>query len=113
MARPVRLVSLALAGLFALAPATASAGDFGGLIGDPGYRFGGSYRVPYSSDGAADIGPIVSLGLVGLTLGTILGGTPARADDAHAARCSARYRSYDPATDTWTGRDGRARPCRL
>ena len=33
--------------------------------------------------------------------------------DAHVARCLARYRSYDPHSDTYIGYDGYERRCRL
>ncbi|WP_269929844.1 BA14K family protein [Aminobacter sp. HY435] len=33
--------------------------------------------------------------------------------DANVQRCFARYRSYDPRTDTYVGYDGRLRYCRL
>ncbi|MCP3400605.1 BA14K family protein [Bradyrhizobium sp. CCGB20] len=36
----------------------------------------------------------------------------ARADGAVSRACSERYRSYDPATSTYIGRDGRRRLCR-
>lgn len=38
---------------------------------------------------------------------------PADPYDAHVQRCLARYRSYDPRTDTYVGFDGRLRYCRL
>ena len=33
--------------------------------------------------------------------------------DAHVRRCAARYRSYDPRTDTFIARPGVRRKCRL
>jgi hypothetical protein len=33
--------------------------------------------------------------------------------DSHVARCLARYRSYDPRSDTYLGYDGYERRCRL
>jgi BA14K-like protein len=33
--------------------------------------------------------------------------------DAHVSRCLARYRSYDPHSDTYIGYDGYERRCRL
>lgn len=33
--------------------------------------------------------------------------------DAHVQRCFARYRSYNPYTDTYVGYDGYERRCRL
>lgn len=33
--------------------------------------------------------------------------------DSHVQRCLARYRSYDPRTDTYVGYDGRLRYCQL
>lgn len=38
---------------------------------------------------------------------------PADPYDSHVQRCFARYRSYDPRTDTYVGYDGRLRYCRL
>lgn len=60
--------------------------------------------------------------LFGLAAGALLGGTLAptlgarsagRDVTAHVQRCLARYRSYDPATNTYLGYDGLRHPCRL
>lgn len=34
-------------------------------------------------------------------------------DDGHVQACFARYRSYDPSTDTYMGYDGYRHPCRV
>jgi BA14K-like protein len=36
-----------------------------------------------------------------------------RVGPMHIARCEARYRSYDPLSDTFVGYDGRRHRCRL
>jgi hypothetical protein len=56
---------------------------------------------------------------VGAAIGTavIIGGMMAAQAEAEAARrdavayCMSRFRSYDPATGTYVGRDGRVRRC--
>lgn len=63
-------------------------------------------------------------GLGGFIVGNIVGHAqhhhPRRARvvvvdswDLHVARCEARYRTYDEASDTYVGFDGRERLCRL
>jgi hypothetical protein len=62
--------------------------------------------------------------LFGLAAGALIGGTLAnpgwlnrgigsRDVSAHVARCQARFRSYDPASDTYLGYDGLRHRCRL
>jgi hypothetical protein len=60
--------------------------------------------------------------LFGLGVGALLGGTVTGAITGggagvdrtdHVARCAARYRSYDPASDSFMGYDGIRRRCNL
>lgn len=53
----------------------------------------------------------------GLAAGAIIGGAIAAgqanaAAQQHAAYCAQRYRSYDPASNTFLARDGNRYPCR-
>lgn len=57
-------------------------------------------------------------GIFGFAAGAILGGAAAAAASNarasnHVAACQARYRSYDPASDTYLGTDGRRHACAL
>ena len=54
-------------------------------------------------------------GVGGFLLGTALAQPRVIVVDeyGHVQRCLARYRSYDPATDTYMGYDGKRRYCRL
>ena len=58
---------------------------------------------------------IVATGLAGAFAAACLAATagvaPAAALSAHATWCEQSYRSYDPATDTFTGNDGAAHTC--
>ncbi len=54
----------------------------------------------------------VAGGIVGLAVGSMVAGS-ATTGDAHVERCLRRYRSYDPASDTYLGYDGRRHYCRL
>jgi hypothetical protein len=51
--------------------------------------------------------------IAGAAAGAITGSINGAAGGSHEARCAARYRSYDPATDTFMGYDGERRYCRL
>ena len=120
MRSSTRLAALAFAALVAFEPVSASAQSFGVFIGAPHYRWGGGYPVHYYRHRHFDAGPVIAAGLVGLTLGTIVAGSayPPRhrvvryVDDDHTAWCLRRYRSYDPRSDTFVGRDGRRHTCR-
>ena len=64
--------------------------------------------------GGAAVGGLVG-GLIG---GVIAAGAAnaaaqqeAAAAQQHAASCAQRYRSYDPASNTFAGKDGRRYPC--
>ena len=63
---------------------------------DDGY---GYYNSPYyyNDDGYYDDGAVAV--------------APAPADDDSASYCAQRYRSYDPASGTYLGNDGRRHPC--
>jgi hypothetical protein len=71
-----------------------------------GYRHRGWGHRRHYGPGAAALG--------GLAAGAIIGGaianSQARANDA-VAYCSQRFRSYDPASGTYLGYDGRRHPC--
>jgi hypothetical protein len=73
--------------------------------GGPGYHRHGWHHRGYGT-GAAVIG--------GLAAGAVIGGaianSQARANDT-VAYCAQRYRSYDPASGTYTGYDGNRHPC--
>ncbi len=65
-------------------------------------------------DGGVGVGALVG-GLVG---GAIIAGAAAQQNAAaaqqqqqHVSYCAQRYRSYDPASDTFQGRDGRRYAC--
>jgi hypothetical protein len=59
----------------------------------------------------------VAAGLFGFAAGAILGGAIAGAtanySGGHVERCAARYRSYDPSSDTYLGYDGYRHQCTL
>lgn len=64
-----------------------------------------------------DAGAAVAAGVVGLAAGAILGsalsaqGAPAR-DSGWLDYCASKYRSFDPASGTYLGHDGRRHACR-
>ncbi|WP_244487963.1 BA14K family protein [Aureimonas sp. Leaf454] len=62
-------------------------------------------------------GDAAAAAIFGLAVGAIAGGAAASSgggnDRNHIQRCLNRYRSYDPATDTYLGNDGRRRACNL
>lgn len=60
-------------------------------------------------DAAASIFGFVAGAAAGAITGSINGATYG----SHEARCEARYRSYDPASDTFVGLDGDRHYCRL
>lgn len=68
----------------------------------------------------------LAAGIFGLALGAIIGGAVSngngpsygdrvigRVDNSHAARCYARFRSYDERSDTYLGYDGNRHYCNL
>jgi len=64
-----------------------------------------------------DYGSAAAAGAVGLAAGAIIGGAIAQSQAAPAYRgnaysyCAQRFRSYDPASGTYMGYDGRRHPC--
>jgi hypothetical protein len=60
-------------------------------------------------DAAASIFGFVAGAAAGAITGSISGGV----GGSHVARCEARYRSYDPGSDTYMGFDGERHYCRL
>jgi hypothetical protein len=73
----------------------------------PGYYRYGYYGYGY------DPGPAIVGGLIGGVFGTIAGAAIAHGGSGHVARCERAYRSYVPATNTYTGYDGLKHVCRL
>jgi hypothetical protein len=104
----LRVVTLALGAAFVSTPALAqqylgtpqSPGI--GPNGDPRYDAGGSS--PSLSSGQPPYGQ--ASGLYNQAPGISAPG-----DQGTAADCAARFRSYDPASGTYLGFDGRRRPC--
>ena len=79
-------------------------GYYGSRYGYYGPRY---YRRDYGSAAAA--------GAIGLATGAIIGGAIAQSQAAPVyggnSYCAQRYRSYDPASGTYLGYDGRRHPC--
>jgi hypothetical protein len=73
--------------------------------GNPGY-YGGN---PYYDNRGSDAGAAVAAGVIGLAAGAILGG--ALSQRSHGVSC-ANYRSYNPRTGTYVGRNGVRYSCR-
>lgn len=125
-------VSLALtmalvSGLAFTAPASAQVGlgaatiadaTNEGLVSSVGWRgryyYGGGY---YGYRRGYDPGAVAAAGVAGLAAGALIAGamqprTPTvRLDPAWVDYCSAKYRSFDPESGTYVGRDGRRRVC--
>lgn len=121
MRSSTRIAALVFAALTAFEPIAASAQTVGVWVGRSGYRWGGPYPVHYYHHRHVDVGPVIAAGLIGMTLGTIVAGSayPPRHRvvryvdvDDHVEWCLSRYRSYDPRSDTFVGRDGRRHRCR-
>jgi hypothetical protein len=51
--------------------------------------------------------------IFGFAAGAIAGAISGAAGGSHVAACDARYRSYDPGSDTFMGHDGQRHYCRL
>jgi hypothetical protein len=79
------------------------------------YRGGGYYNNGYYGGGYYDPGYDVTAGLIGGIFGTIAGAAIANGGSGggHVWRCEHTYRSYRPATNTYTGYDGKTYACRL
>jgi len=62
-----------------------------------------------------DYGSAAAAGAIGLATGAIIGGAIAQSQAAPVYRgnayCAQRFRSYDPASGTYMGYDGRRHPC--
>lgn len=117
----IRRTFIALAAAGAMLSTAASPGLAAPLpIGNPGaesgvqqvqYRHGHGYRYGHRhhhrrhGTGAAVLG--------GLAAGAIIGGAIAnsQAQSNAASYCAQRYRSYDPGSGTYLGRDGLRHPC--
>lgn len=69
------------------------------------------YRGGYDRDDG-DAGAAVAAGIIGLAIGAMAAGASRGGGGSHVRWCMNRYRSYDPDTDTYIGRDGRAHRCR-
>lgn len=87
-------------------------GAYGGryaYVGRPGYR-GGYYRhgryYPYGAAAAGLAAGAIAGGA--LASGPVVTGTVAPTGSAY---CAQRFKSYDPATGTYTGYDGLQHPC--
>lgn len=80
---------------------------------DDRWRRHGYYRRHHDRDDGAGL----ALGLFGLAAGALVGsqlGAPAYGggyDDPHDAACAARFRSYDPYSNTYLGYDGLRHYC--
>lgn len=70
-----------------------------------GHGYGHRHHHRHYGSGAAVLG--------GLAAGAIIGGAIAnsQAQSNAASYCAQRYRSYDPGSGTYLGRDGLRRPC--
>jgi hypothetical protein len=85
---------------------------FGGGFGRRGYGGRGFRGRGYGYGGG---GAAIGAGIAGLAAGALIGGAIASSQAAPAgdpvAYCESRYRSYNPATGTYTGYDGLAHAC--
>ncbi|QFU14945.1 BA14K family protein [Microvirga thermotolerans] len=83
-----------------------------------GPRYGYYYGRPYYR---RDYGAAAAAGAIGLATGAIIGGALAQQQQAApvyaapgngaVAYCAQRFKSYDPASGTYLGYDGRRHPC--
>lgn len=58
----------------------------------------------------SNAGAAIAGGIIGLAAGSIIAGSAARANDS-VAYCEQRFRSYDRASGTYLGYDGRRHAC--
>lgn len=89
-------------------------GGQGGYHGQRHYH-GGGYRGDGYRGGDDGAGAAVAAGIIGLAVGAMAADAArqnAYRGDSHVRWCLRHYRSYDPDTDTYRGRDGRRHYCR-
>ena len=73
--------------------------------------------VQFRRRGGPGWGPAIGLGIGAAVIGGMIAAEQAQAEAAAAAQqdaiayCMQRFRSYNPETGMYVGRDGRARPC--
>ena len=81
----------------------------------PWFKLGSGYYNNGYYGGGYYPGYDVTAGLIGGIFGTIAGAAIANSGSGggHVARCENTYRSYRPATNTYTGYDGKTYVCRL
>jgi hypothetical protein len=81
----------------------------------PRRYYGGRYYGPRYGYYGPGYGSAAAAGAIGLATGAIVGGAIAQSQAAPVyggnAYCAQRYRSYDPASGTYLGYDGRRHPC--
>lgn len=84
-----------------------------GYRGYPRYGYRGGYYPRYGYyHRHHDYGAAVGAGIVGLAAGAIIGGALSNRGGTDAvAACEARFRSYDRASGTYLGYDGRRHAC--
>lgn len=75
------------------------------------YDYGPGYDGYYGYDDGYDGGAAIAGGIIGLATGALLGGA-LNHPYSYGGSCAARFRSYDPASGTYLGRDGYRHPCR-
>lgn len=84
---------------------------YDGYRGGYGRGYDRGYHRGYDRDDG-DAGAAVAAGIIGLAIGAMAAGASRGGGSSHVRWCMNRYRSYDPDTDTYIGRDGRAHRCR-
>ncbi len=98
------------AALVNTAPSLTESVQYYRRYGYGGYRYGPRYGYRgYGYGGAAVVGGLAAGAIIG---GAIAAGQANAAAQQHVAYCSQRYRSYDPASDTFLSRDGNRYLCR-
>ncbi len=78
-----------------------------------GYSYGRNYGGDYYGGGYYDPGEVIAGGIIGGVFGASAGSALSHGGGSQRARCEAAYRSYVPATNTYTGYDGLKHACRL
>jgi len=111
--KSIGLAGLAgLAALTALAPMPAAAQPYRYYGPPPGYYYAPPPRPYYRRYYRYDPGPAIAGSIIGGVFGAIAG-SAIRGGSSHVARCERAYRSYVPATDSYTGYDGLRHRCLL